>query len=129
MRTLSRIECNDVPVCSVKDCHNLANLQYDHAGMCTYCAERDVADALVDADVMNFNMRTYGTIDVPAVPTIAFPCKILFTIVPYVGMPRSLVHDCADQAQCDSYIDYYMSDTTGNTRKVMHTVYVAPQAK
>lgn len=62
-------------------------------------------------------------------PTIAFPCKIQFTIVPYVGMPRSLVHDCADQAQCDSYIDYYMSDTTGNTRKVMHTVYVAPQAK
>lgn len=58
---------------------------------------------------------------------IQFPCKIKFTVVPYVGVHRSLVHDCADQAQCDSYIDYLMSDTTGNTRNVMHSVYVAPK--
>lgn len=58
---------------------------------------------------------------------IQFPCKIKFTVVPYVGVHRSLVHDCADQAQCDSYIDFLMSDTTGNTRNVMHSVYVAPK--
>lgn len=60
---------------------------------------------------------------------IQFPCKIKFTIVPYVGMPRTAVYDCADQAQLDAYIDFYMSDTTGSTRKVIHSVYVVPQAK
>lgn len=60
---------------------------------------------------------------------IQFPCKIKFIIVPYIGMPRSAVYDCADQAQLDAFIDFYMSDTTGNTRKVTHSVYVPPQTK
>lgn len=60
---------------------------------------------------------------------IEFPCKIKFTIVPYVGMPRTAVYDCANQEQVDNYINFYMSDITGSTLKVLHTVYVAPQAK
>ena len=118
MRTLSRIECFNV------GCTNEASVTINGDHVCTQCANKDLPNYL------------HKFLPVPGIPedeqflgSIAFPCKIQFTIVPYVGMPRSLVHDCADQAQCDSYIDYYMSDTTGNTRKVMHTVYVAPQAK
>lgn len=51
---------------------------------------------------------------------------VQFVVHPYTGTPCSAVYECADQAAIDKHIDFYMSDTTGNTKSVTHTVYVKP---
>lgn len=61
--------------------------------------------------------------------SIDFPCQIKFTIHPYVGMPRSAVWVCPDQAEVDRLVAFYMSDTTGNTEHVVYSVYVEPEVK
>jgi hypothetical protein len=60
---------------------------------------------------------------------VSFPCQILFTIYPYEGEPRTAVYNCPNQQDVDEHVEFYMSDTTGNTKNVVYSVYVKPEVR
>lgn len=56
-------------------------------------------------------------------PEIVFPCRIKFTAHTYSGTSRTATYQINDQEELDNMIDWYMSDTTGQTKSVTHCVY------
>lgn len=61
-----------------------------------------------------------------AQPEIKFPCQVKFTIHTYSGTARTAVYECGDQEHLDYHINFFMSDTTGQTKSVTHCVYTRP---
>lgn len=55
--------------------------------------------------------------------TIKFPCKTKFTIRTYDNTTRTAVFDVKDEEHLKQLIDFYMSDTTGETKSVTHEFY------
>lgn len=62
-----------------------------------------------------------------AQPEIKFPCQVKFTIHTYSGTARTAVYECGDQEHLDYHINFFMSDTTGQTKSVTHCVYTRPK--
>lgn len=60
---------------------------------------------------------------------LPFPCFIKFMVHPYHGEPRTAVYLCQGQDELDAKIDWYLSDTTGNTKRVTHSLYVKPNVQ
>ena len=55
---------------------------------------------------------------------MAYPCKTKFTIHTYNNTTRTAVFDVKDEEHLKQLIDFYMSDTTGQTKSVTHAFYV-----
>lgn len=73
----------------------------DSAGY--FASQEEAAQALEDADRMNFNMRTFGTIDAPRIPDAALlelcdtsqPCEVVRHAVTHAApQPRYVIVEC-----------------------------------
>lgn len=51
---------------------------------------------------------------------------IQFIIHTYSGTSRTAAYECADQAAIDARVDFYLSDTTGQTKSVSYAEYIKP---